>query len=63
MEGEIQVTATVSQASPLRILIDGADTDSSAEALDGESYTLDDRVTATLRTPRIPLVQGQVETA
>jgi hypothetical protein len=55
---ETQVKATVTQASPLRVVVDGAETDSPANALDGATYALDARVTVTLRNPQPPLVQG-----
>lgn len=53
-----QMPATVSQASPLRVVVDGAATDSTAKTLNGATYTLDQRVTVIVRNPRPPLVQG-----
>lgn len=53
-----QARATVTQASPLRVVADGATTDSPAKALDGATYALNDRVTITVRNPEPPLVQG-----
>lgn len=55
---EQQTKATVTQANPLRIQIDGAETDSTASTLDSASYTVGDRVTVTVRNPSPPLVQG-----
>ena len=55
---EIQTHGTVTQASPLRALCDGATVDSSALVLNGASYTLNQRVTITTRNPLIPLVIG-----
>ena len=55
---EIQTHGTVTQASPLRVLCDGASVDSSALVLNGASYTLNQRVTITTRNPLIPLVIG-----
>ncbi|HET6917570.1 MAG TPA: hypothetical protein VFH56_15905, partial [Acidimicrobiales bacterium] len=55
-------TATVTQASPLRIQIDGATVDSIANSLDGAAYAVGDRVTCTLRDPVPPLVQGKQTT-
>lgn len=53
-----QVSATVTQASPLRVLVDGATVDSSASVLNGATYSLNARVTVAIRNPRPPLVQG-----
>ena len=55
---EIQTHGTVTQASPLRVLCDGASVDSSALVLNGASYTINQRVTITTRNPLIPLVIG-----
>lgn len=54
-----QVAATVTQASPLRVVVDGAVTDSPAKGLNGATYTLNQRVTVTVRNPAPPLVQGE----
>lgn len=54
-----QVAATVTQASPLRVVVDGATVDSFANALDAATYAAGDRVTVTVRNPRPPLVQGK----
>lgn len=58
VRGEQQSTATVTQASPLRVVVDGATTDSRANVLDGASYSVGQRVTVTVRNPLPPLVQG-----
>lgn len=55
---EVQTTATVSQSSPLWIVVDGATTPCPANTLDGASYVVGDRVTVTVRNPLVPLVQG-----
>lgn len=55
---DVSAKGTVSQASPLRVVVDGATVDSPAMALDGATYTLADRVTLTLRNPIAPLVNG-----
>ena len=55
---EVQVQGTVSQASPLRVIVDGATVDCPAVAVDGASYSLAARVTITVRNPFIPLVIG-----
>lgn len=49
---------TVTQASPLRVVADGATVDSPAVALNGATYLLNDRVTITGRNPQVPLVIG-----
>lgn len=53
---------TVTQASPLRIVMDGANQDSPANSLDGTAYAIGARVTVTVRNPIPPLVMG-VESA
>lgn len=58
-----QLTATVTDDSPLTIIVDGADTANPAESLDAVAYTIGDRVQCTVRTPRMPLVTGKTETA
>ncbi len=58
---EVQVKATVTQASPVRVVVDGATVNSPAKVLDGASYSLAARVTVLVRNPQVPLVQG-VET-
>lgn len=55
---QTQVKGTVTVASPLRVVVDGATTDSPAAALDGATYSVADRVTVTVRNPQIPLVNG-----
>lgn len=57
-----QVAATVTQASPLRVVVDGAVTDSPALGLNGATYTVNQRVQVQVRNPRPPLIQGE-ETA
>lgn len=59
---EVQAQATVTSAAPLRVVVDGATTDSFANALDAASYQVGARVTVTIRNPLPPLVQG-IETA
>lgn len=53
-----QTTGTVTQASPLRVIVDGATYDSPAYTLDGATYALNARVTVIVRNPLPPLVQG-----
>jgi hypothetical protein len=60
---EATVTIAAGQNQPLTIIADGADTASSAESLNGVAYTAGDRVQVTVRTPRLPLVTGQIATA
>ncbi|WP_435744891.1 hypothetical protein [Nocardioides sp. SYSU DS0663] len=55
---ETQAKATVTSAAPLRVVVDGATTDSFANALDAASYSIGQRVTVTIRNPLPPLVQG-----
>lgn len=55
---QAQAKGTVTQASPLRVVVDGATVDSPAMALDGAAYLLDARVTITVRNPQVPLVVG-----
>lgn len=57
-----QVAATVTQASPLRVVVDGAVTDSPANGLNGATYTLGQRVTVQVRNPNVPLIQGEETT-
>lgn len=57
-ESTEQVEATVTQASPLRVVVDGATVDSFANALDAATYTVGQRVTVTVRNPQPPLIQG-----
>lgn len=59
IEGEVQTQGTVTSASPLRVVVDGATIDSIAFALDGAVYALNDRVTVIVRNPQPPLVQGE----
>ena len=56
---ERQTKATVTQASPLRVVVDGAQQDSPANALDGATYGIGDRLTVTVRNPSPPLVAGE----
>lgn len=58
MAGESQMPATVTAASPLQVVVDGAQTSCPAAALDGATYSVNDRVTVTIRNPLPPLVQG-----
>lgn len=53
-----QTAATVTQASPLRVIVDGAVTDSPANGLNAATYTVGQRVTVTVRNPQPPLIQG-----
>jgi len=55
---EFQTHGTVTAASPLRVVVDGATVDSPAVALDGATYALNDRVTITGRNPQVPIVIG-----
>ncbi len=54
----VQVLGTITQASPLRVVVDGAVTDSLADSLNAATYLLGARVTVQIRNPRIPLVIG-----
>ena len=56
---ERQTKATVTQASPLRVVVDGAQVDSPANALDGATYAVGTRLTASIRNPQPPLVAGE----
>jgi len=55
---DVSAKGTITQASPLRVVVDGATVDSPAMALDGATYSLAARVTVTVRNPQIPLVNG-----
>jgi hypothetical protein len=62
-----QTTATVVATAPLMIVVDGATVSCPANVLrndDGTlpTFTVDQRVTVTVRNPELPLVQGE-ETA
>lgn len=50
--------ATVTAAAPLRVVVDGATVDSFANALNGGSYSIGQRVTVKIRNPLPPLVEG-----
>lgn len=54
----VQTFATVTQASPLRVRVDGASTDSIALKLDANSYSVNARVTVLVRNPLPPLIEG-----
>lgn len=56
-----ELTVTVTQVSPLLVIADGADTANPAALATGVTVQLDDRVRATLRTPKMPLVTGKEE--
>lgn len=58
MSSGSQVSGTVTQASPLKVVVDGATVDSFANVLDGATYVLDARVIIQLRNPQMPLVMG-----
>lgn len=55
---DFQTHGTITSASPLRVVVDGATVDSPAVALDGATYALNARVTVTGRNPQVPLVIG-----
>ena len=55
---QTQTTGTITQASPCRVVIDGATQDSVAATLDGAAYSLGTRVQVTVRNPDVPLVMG-----
>ena len=59
MADQQQMPATVTAASPLRVVVDGATVDCPAFALNGATYTVGQRVTVTVRNPTPPLVQGE----
>ncbi len=52
------VSGTVTQASPLLVVVDGATVATPAGALNGATYALNARVIILARNPQIPLVQG-----
>lgn len=54
----VLVSGTITQASPLRVVVDGATVDSPAQVLDGATYSLGARVVVAIRTPQVPLIQG-----
>lgn len=54
------IVGTVTDDSPLTVIVDGADTANPAEALNATAYTVGDRVQMTVRTPMQPLVIGKV---
>lgn len=53
-----QVSGTITQASPLRVVVDGATVDSLAGTLNAATYLLDARVVVQIRNPQIPLILG-----
>ena len=53
-----QIQGTVTQASPLRVIVDGATVDSLANTLNATTYILNARVSVQIRNPQIPLVIG-----
>jgi hypothetical protein len=53
-----QMPATVTQASPVRVVVDGATVDCPAMTLNAATYTVNQRVTVTVRNPLPPLVMG-----
>lgn len=53
-----QVSGTVTQASPLKVVVDGATVDSPADVLSGATYILGARVLVQLRNPQVPIVLG-----
>lgn len=55
---DVQAKGTITQASPLRVVVDGATVDSPAKTLDAATYSLGARVTVTIRNPEVPLVNG-----
>lgn len=55
---ETTTAATVTQAAPLWVVVDGATSPCPANVLDGATYLVGDRVTVTVRNPLVPLVQG-----
>lgn len=52
------VTGTITQASPLRVVVDGATVDSPGGVLNGATYPLGARVIVVIRNPQVPLVLG-----
>ena len=57
-----QMPATITSATPVRVVVDGATVDSPAMRLGAATYTVGQRVTVTVRNPLVPLILGQ-ETA
>ena len=55
---EQQVKGTITQASPLRVVVDGATVASPAKVLDGATYGVGDRVIVSVRNPHLPVIQG-----
>ena len=53
-----QVYGTITQASPLRVVVDGATVDSPADSLNAATYLLNARVTVQIRNPQVPLIVG-----
>jgi len=53
-----QMPATVTVASPLRVVVDGATVDCPAMRLAAATYTVNQRVTVTVRNPLAPLILG-----
>lgn len=53
-----QVAGTVTQASPLKVVVDGATVDSPADVLSGATYVFNARVLVQLRNPQVPIVLG-----
>lgn len=53
-----QVSGTITQVSPIRVVVDGATVDSLAGVLNAATYLLNARVVVQIRNPQIPLVLG-----
>jgi hypothetical protein len=53
-----QVLGTVTQASPLWVVVDGATVASPADSLNSVAYVLNARVIVQIRNPQVPLVMG-----
>lgn len=56
-----ELTMTVTSVNPLKVIADGADTDSRTATVEGLTLLAGDRVQATIRTPRMPLVTEKIE--
>ena len=57
-----QMPATVTQASPLRVVGDGSTVDCPAVGLNGATYTVGQRVTVSVRNPSPPVILGEETT-
>lgn len=54
----VLIRGTVTQASPLKVVVDGATVSTAAFVLNGATYALNARVVVAIQNPQLPIVQG-----